>query len=368
MTEKLNQNRQPELSEHDAELLSAYIDEMLTADEQDALEARLENDLFLHGELTAMRQTVAWMNALPQLKAPRDFTISAEDVAEKPTAKIIPMQNRNLWMMASAAAVIILLFGVVAILPQFSGGNLAGSDSAQEAAEVAFQFTATAVPTMAQTQAPVFSTNNTEQTTSSGTTGIDTPADEAQDTTAGQAPQLQVESEAYDDADGDMADDGFAMADSEGESDDTTTAARSVDEWDSAQNIGGSGAGLDTSNQQTENNDDILPSPSIAMAGDTAESDGVPPVAPDSNANAMSVTTSTVEAEVASMVVAEATESPEEETIEEESADFEDAEGDTARETSVSDDDAELEQPAEALSLIQAFRQAMRHLVQELTP
>lgn len=68
------------------------------------------------------------------------------------------------------------------------------------------------------------------------------------------------------------------------------------------------------------------------------------------------------------MVVAEATESPEEETIEEESADFEDAEGDTARETSVSDDDAELEQPAEALSLIQAFRQAMRHLVQELTP
>ena len=121
MTEKLNPNRQPELSERDAELLSAYLDGMLTTQEQRALEARLETDLFLRGELAAMRQTVAWMNALPTLKAPRDFTISAEDVKTTVSPKVIPMQNRNLWLTASAAAIVIVIIGVAAILPQLSG-------------------------------------------------------------------------------------------------------------------------------------------------------------------------------------------------------------------------------------------------------
>ena len=61
MTDKLNHNQQPELSEHDAELLSAYIDEMLSVDEKSELEARLAKDAFLRSELAAMRQTLVWM-------------------------------------------------------------------------------------------------------------------------------------------------------------------------------------------------------------------------------------------------------------------------------------------------------------------
>lgn len=119
MTDKINPTQHPELSEHDAELLSAYIDNMLPASERHALEARLENDPFLRQELDAMRQTVAWVNALPTLKAPRDFTISAEDVAPVPR-KVIPMPRQNWWFAASAAAIVVVLIGVVAILPNIS--------------------------------------------------------------------------------------------------------------------------------------------------------------------------------------------------------------------------------------------------------
>lgn len=119
MTDKLNLNKQPELSDRDAELLSAYIDDMLPADERRNLEARLENDSFLRRELEAMRQTVAWVNALPTLKAPRDFTISAEDIAPTPR-KVIPMPRQNWWFAASAAAIVIVLIGVMAILPNIT--------------------------------------------------------------------------------------------------------------------------------------------------------------------------------------------------------------------------------------------------------
>lgn len=142
MTDKLNHTPQPELSEHDAEHLSAYIDEMLSADEKNELEARLLNDAFLRDELTAMRQTVAWMNALPTLKAPRDFTITAQDVAPAKLTgrKVIPMQNRNLWFVASAAAILIVLvgFGAVISLSSLSSG---GAMIASEPQSLAFSAT-----------------------------------------------------------------------------------------------------------------------------------------------------------------------------------------------------------------------------------
>lgn len=146
MTDKLNHNSQPELSEHDAELLSAYIDEMLSVDEERELEARLLKDAFLRDELAAMRQTVLWMNALPTLKAPRDFTISVEDVAlaEKASGrKVIPMQNRNTWYLASAAAIVIVIVGIAVILPSLSMSP--ASDNTAES--IAFSATERILPT-----------------------------------------------------------------------------------------------------------------------------------------------------------------------------------------------------------------------------
>jgi hypothetical protein len=130
MTENLNRNLPPELSDDDAELLSAYLDDMLTTAERETLEARLAADAFLRTELAAMRQTVDWLNHMPALQAPRNFTISAEAVAQDPPPNVVLMPRRNLWLSAAAAVIVVALFGVV-----FIAGNMMNAEQAP-AAEV----------------------------------------------------------------------------------------------------------------------------------------------------------------------------------------------------------------------------------------
>ena len=116
MTENVNLNLPPELSDDDAELLSAYLDNMLTATEQEVLEKRLATDAFLRNELQAMRRMVSWLNQMPDLKAPRNFTLRAEDVAQDPPPNVVLMPRRNLWLSAAVAALVIVLFGVAFVL------------------------------------------------------------------------------------------------------------------------------------------------------------------------------------------------------------------------------------------------------------
>lgn len=65
------------------ELLSAYLDNMLTEAERTALEARLAGDDALRAELEALRNTVSLIKSLPVLKAPRNFTLTPEMVKSK---------------------------------------------------------------------------------------------------------------------------------------------------------------------------------------------------------------------------------------------------------------------------------------------
>ena len=116
MTENVNRNLPPELSDDDAELLSAYLDNMLTAAERETLEKRLDTDAFLRAELQAMRRTVSWLNQMPDLKAPRNFTLRAEDVAQDPPPNVVLMPRRNLWLSAAVAAFVVVLFGVAFVL------------------------------------------------------------------------------------------------------------------------------------------------------------------------------------------------------------------------------------------------------------
>lgn len=112
-------NPPPELSDSDAELLSAYIDNMLDAQERANLEARLASDAFLRSELAAMRQMLGWLKTMPTLKAPRNFTITEADV--KPAApKVISLPRRNnSWQIAaSAAAVFVLILAGAFLLNQ----------------------------------------------------------------------------------------------------------------------------------------------------------------------------------------------------------------------------------------------------------
>ncbi|MCU0482508.1 MAG: hypothetical protein MUE54_15030 [Anaerolineae bacterium] len=64
------------LNPQDLELLSAYLDNMLNDAERSALEARLANDAVLRAELDGLRATIALINGLPTLKAPRNFTLT----------------------------------------------------------------------------------------------------------------------------------------------------------------------------------------------------------------------------------------------------------------------------------------------------
>lgn len=105
---------EPTLSESDYELLSAYIDGMLTAGERAALEARLRDEPLLVRELAALRQTLSLLQRMPRLKAPRDFTLTPDVVAQDtPAARrgrsLIPFPLVS--ALSAAAAVILIVFG-----------------------------------------------------------------------------------------------------------------------------------------------------------------------------------------------------------------------------------------------------------------
>jgi len=121
MSENQTSNtRPPQLTDRDAQLLSAYVDNLLSEAERQALEARLEQDAFLRRELAAMRQTVQWLNTLPPLKAPRAFTLTPAmvEAAQQDTgpANVVRIP-RSLWYAAaSAAALVLVVVGILVML------------------------------------------------------------------------------------------------------------------------------------------------------------------------------------------------------------------------------------------------------------
>lgn len=139
------------LNETDYELLSAYIDEMLEDDERSALEARLQREPDLRQALTALRQTVALVKGLPALRAPRDFTLTAEMVGQtvsKPQPRIIFMP-----LLSAAAAVMLMVVGVV-LLTESGQGDMAASMN-----QIAAAPTVTAAQTFDAADATIGTTN-----------------------------------------------------------------------------------------------------------------------------------------------------------------------------------------------------------------
>ncbi len=110
------------LTERDYELLSSYIDGELSDAERAALEIRLNAEDELRRELASLRQTVALVNQLPKLKAPRNFTL------DKPVAqtRTIPFPMTAAFSaLSAAAAVLLIVFG--GYLLTFSGSSPATS-------------------------------------------------------------------------------------------------------------------------------------------------------------------------------------------------------------------------------------------------
>lgn len=104
------------LTNHDYELLSSYLDGALDDADRDALEARLSREPALRQELEALRLTVALVRGLPPLKAPRSFALDARMV-RPPVVRWIGLPATGAVSAAAAAAATLLLaFGLVSLL------------------------------------------------------------------------------------------------------------------------------------------------------------------------------------------------------------------------------------------------------------
>jgi anti-sigma factor RsiW len=98
-------------SEPDLELLSAYVDGELTARERAEVEQRLTHDPELRATLDDLRQTVTLVRSLPDLKAPRNFTLNPATYGRKKSWWHFRLE----WvgMLGTAASIMLIVLGVL---------------------------------------------------------------------------------------------------------------------------------------------------------------------------------------------------------------------------------------------------------------
>ncbi|PJF39963.1 MAG: hypothetical protein D6737_01350 [Chloroflexi bacterium] len=120
----------------DIERLSAYLDGMLSDSERSALEQQLQRDANLRRELATLRETVALINQLPPMKAPRNFTLTAQMLEERAPAspRILIFPTTAVFSAVSAVAAI-LLFVIGGILLLQSDSRAEQSTIAQSSQE-----------------------------------------------------------------------------------------------------------------------------------------------------------------------------------------------------------------------------------------
>lgn len=144
------------ISDQDYELLSAYLDDALPGEARAVLEARLAREAALRRELDALRATVDLIGGLPELKAPRNFTLDA-DMARRPAQRWLIFPTTAAFSALSAAAAFVL----VALAVALSALNAAAPRAAQlafestravEGQEAAAQITQAAPPAMPEAQ------------------------------------------------------------------------------------------------------------------------------------------------------------------------------------------------------------------------
>jgi hypothetical protein len=106
--------RQAKEQERRDELLSAYLDDQLSAEEQAHLEAQLATDPALCAELEALRRTIELVRDLPSASIPRNFIISQAMAGRSRPAPVA--RSRRAWaapLLTVATTVVSLLFAIV---------------------------------------------------------------------------------------------------------------------------------------------------------------------------------------------------------------------------------------------------------------
>jgi hypothetical protein len=150
------------ISEQDYELISAYLDGMLADSQRAELEARLEVDTELRDELNALYQMVQLVKSLPELAAPRSYTLTPEQalrirnerVSRPAESKIIRFV---LPVLSAVASMALVLFGLSLLLTSSDTGlspsNVAQLSSATVAVDPSASRFGETTPTVASTLA-----------------------------------------------------------------------------------------------------------------------------------------------------------------------------------------------------------------------
>lgn len=132
-------SNRPQPSEADQELLSAYIDNELTASERLSFERRLQNEPELHSEIEELRSLKSMLHDLPDIAPPRSFTLD-QSMVGKPRG-FLPFQY---FRFASVFAT--MLFALTLTLNQM--GPMASSQQTSGQPEIAQSYGAEALPTV----------------------------------------------------------------------------------------------------------------------------------------------------------------------------------------------------------------------------
>ncbi|MFQ3568544.1 MAG: zf-HC2 domain-containing protein [Aggregatilineales bacterium] len=154
------------MNELDFERLSAYLDGELSEDERAAIEARLAHEPALRETLSDLRTLKTWISALPELKAPRDFTLTASMLDQEPIMmrRALPYRHDHMTAMPQPkprqrSNVIVTLAGLAssaaAIGLIVAGLMLAGSPAAPPAQIV---LVSTETPTIRPTETKIIAT------------------------------------------------------------------------------------------------------------------------------------------------------------------------------------------------------------------
>jgi anti-sigma factor RsiW len=130
-------SNRPQPSEADQELLSAYIDNELTASERLSFERRLQNEPELHSEIEELRSLKSMLHDLPDVAPPRSFTLDPSMVG-KPRG-FLPFQY---FRFASVLAT--MLFALILTLNQMT--PMASSPQTVSQPESAQLYSAEAMP------------------------------------------------------------------------------------------------------------------------------------------------------------------------------------------------------------------------------
>jgi anti-sigma factor RsiW len=130
--------------ERRVELLSAYLDDELSAQERAYVKTRLEADPVWRSELETLRRTVALVQDLPEVAVPRNFILAPSMVRrERPQPARRPRLARAAPVLTAATTLISVLFvAVLAIDLLFVGGTATVSSPEPAAPEIAMEYAA----------------------------------------------------------------------------------------------------------------------------------------------------------------------------------------------------------------------------------